>query len=132
MRATSCGEVRKIAGRAILDYVARANAYISDNLRDTELSVGTIATSVGLSPGYLQQIYRTVTGLTVAQSILDRRLAHCRKELADPSLREESITAILFRWGFSESSSFSRALRRAFGVSPRQYRRLRRAGKITS
>jgi AraC-like DNA-binding protein len=131
MRATSCGEVRKIAGRAILDYVARANAYISDNLRDTELSVGTIATSVGLSPGYLQQIYRTVTGLTVAQSILERRLAHCRKELADPSLREESITAILFRWGFSESSSFSRAFRRAFGVSPREYRRLCRSGSAS-
>jgi AraC-like DNA-binding protein len=126
MRATLRGEARKIADRVMFGHVARANAYISDHLRDTELSVEKIANAIGISSGHLQQIYRSATDLTVAQSILDRRLAHCRNELADPSLMEESITAISFRWGFSESSSFSRAFRRVFGVSPRQYRKLRR------
>ena len=122
MRATVRGEARKIARHVISDYLDRANAFISDNLHDTKLSVERVARSVGISAGYLQQLYRAATNLTVAQSILDRRLANCRKELADPSLADESLTNIAFRWGFSESSSFSRAFRRTFGVNPRQYR----------
>lgn len=122
LRATGHAEVIKIAQYARPGYVARADAYISDHLHDAELSVEQVANSAGISAGYLQQLYRAATGHSVAQAILDRRLANCRKELADPSLAHESVTTIAFRWGFSESSSFSRAFRRAFGVSPRQYR----------
>ncbi|MGA7806639.1 helix-turn-helix domain-containing protein [Bradyrhizobium sp.] len=127
LRATLRGAARKIADHAIPDHVARADAYISDHLHDAELSVEHVAWSVGVSPSHLQEIYRAATDLTVAQSIRDRRLANCRKELADPSLTDDSITSIAFRWGFSESSSFSRAFRRAFGISPRRYRKLCRA-----
>jgi AraC-like DNA-binding protein len=128
MRATLRGEAQKIAGHVISDYVARANAYISDHLHDAELSVERIARSIGVSAGYLQQLYRAATSLTLAQSILDLRLTNCRRELSDPSLAKESVTSIAFRWGFSESSSFSRAFRRTFGMSPRQYRQLSRGG----
>ena len=122
MRATLRGETKKIAGRLISDYLAQANAFVLDNLHCRELSVERVAKSVGISAGYLQQLHRAATNLTVAQAILDQRLANCRRDLADPSLAEASITSIAFRWGFSESSSFSRAFRRTFGVSPRQYR----------
>jgi AraC-like DNA-binding protein len=116
-----------IARSVISDHVARANAYIMDNLHDADLSVEDVARSVGLSAGHLQQLYRAATSLTIAQSILDQRLAKCRKELADPSLSQESVTKIAFRWGFAESSSFSRSFRRTFGMSPRQFRQLGRA-----
>jgi AraC-like DNA-binding protein len=127
MRATGHGEARKITRHSVANYVVSADTYISDHLHDCELSVEQVARSVGISAGHLQQLYRAATGLGVAQSILDRRLASCRKELADPSLSAQSVTAIAFRWGFSESSSFSRAFRRAFGVSPRQYRQRSRS-----
>jgi AraC-like DNA-binding protein len=126
MRATRHGETQRSVGYTISDYLDRADAFISDHLHDAELSVERVARSIGISAGYLQQLYRAATDLTVAQSILDQRLANCRKELADPSRADESITDIAFRWGFSESSSFSRAFRRTVGVSPRQYRQLSR------
>jgi AraC-like DNA-binding protein len=128
MRAARRDDGRKIAGRAASGYVARTEAYISQNLHDAGLSVERVASSVGISAGYLQQLYRAAKNLSVAQSILDQRLANCRRELVDPSLAEESITSIAFRWGFSESSSFSRAFRRTFGLSPRQYRQRQIAG----
>jgi AraC-like DNA-binding protein len=128
MRARRRDEGRQIAGHAICDHVALASWYISQNLHDAGLSVERVAGSIGISAGYLQQLYRAAKNLSVAQSILDQRLANCRRELADPSLAQESITSIAFRWGFSESSSFSRAFRRTFGLSPRQYRQQQIAG----
>ena len=128
MRAARRDEPWKMTGPAISDHVARASLYISQNLHDAGLSVERVANSIGISAGYLQQLYRAAKSLSVAQSILDQRLANCRRELADPSLAEESITSIAFRWGFSESSSFSRAFRRTFGLSPRQYRQRQIAG----
>jgi hypothetical protein len=53
-------------------------------------------------------------GRTVGEYIRERRLVCCRRDLADASLAHQSITSIAFRWGFSESSSFSRAFRQAF------------------
>jgi AraC-like DNA-binding protein len=126
MRATRRSEARKIVAHSISGYVAHADAYISDHLHDSDLSLEQIARSAGISSGYLQQLYRAAKGATIGQSIHNRRLARCRKDLADPSLAKQSVTSIAFRWGFSESSSFSRAFRRAFGVSPRQYRQLSR------
>jgi AraC-like DNA-binding protein len=51
-----------------------------------------------------------------------RWLARCRRDLADLGLRRHSITSIAYRWGYAEASSFSRAFRAAYGISPRRYR----------
>jgi AraC-like DNA-binding protein len=103
-------------------YFARACAYVSDSLGDPFLSVERIADAVGLSSGHLQQVFRQSCGSTVGEYVRERRLACCRRDLADASLAHQSITSIAFRWGFSESSSFSRAFRQAFRTSPRRYR----------
>ena len=103
-------------------YFARACACISESLGDPLLSVEQIAEAVGLSSGHLQQVFRQSSGSTVGEYIRERRLAGCRRDLADAGLAHQSITSIAFRWGFSESSSFSRAFRHAFQTSPRRYR----------
>ena len=103
-------------------YFARACGYISEALGDPHLSVEQIAEAIGLSSGHLQHIFRQSSGSTVGDYVRERRLAYCRRDLADASLTHQSITSIAFRWGFSESSSFSRAFRNAFQTSPRQYR----------
>jgi transcriptional regulator GlxA family with amidase domain len=50
------------------------------------------------------------------------RLARCRRELADPSLRHRSIAQVAQSWGFGDMTHFSRLFRDIFGVSPRGYR----------
>jgi len=104
----------------------RASLYIAEHLSDTKLSVERIADAIGLSSGHLQEIFRDNSGHTIADYVRQQRLAMCRRDLADASLGRDSITSIAFRWGFSESSSFSRAFRNAFQMTPRQYRRVSR------
>jgi AraC-like DNA-binding protein len=109
-------------GRASASCFARACAYIAEALGDPLLSVEQIAEAIGISSGHLQHIFRQSSGGTVGEYVRERRLAYCRRDLADASLIHQSITSIAFRWGFSESSSFSRAFRNAFQISPRRYR----------
>jgi AraC family transcriptional regulator, positive regulator of tynA and feaB len=100
----------------------RATLYVAEHLGDPLLSVEKIARAIGLSSGHLQEIFRASSGTTIAEYVRQQRLARCRRDLADPSLIDNSITSIAFRGGFSESSSFSRAFRNAFRTSPRRYR----------
>jgi AraC-like DNA-binding protein len=103
-------------------HFSRASAYIIAHLGDRLLSVERAAKAVGLSAGHLHQVFRRATGATVGDYIRGQRLERCRRDLADQSLRHQSITAIAYRWGFSETSSLSRAFRAAYGTSPRRYR----------
>jgi AraC-like DNA-binding protein len=103
-------------------HFARASAYIADHLHDPALSVSRIAKALGVSAGHLHEIFRSAAGSTVGSYVRCERLARCRRDLADPSLRRHSITSIAYRWGFAEASSFSRAFRAAYRTSPRRYR----------
>ncbi|SHL74438.1 transcriptional regulator, AraC family [Bradyrhizobium lablabi] len=116
------GNIGRRGHNASAFYFARACAYISESLGDPFLSIEKIAEAVGLSSGHLQQVFRQSSGGTVGEYVRERRLAGCRRDLADASLAHQSITSIAFRWGFSESSSLSRAFRNAFQTSPRRYR----------
>ena len=108
-------------------HFARASLYIVDHLRDSALSVERIAHATGISPGHLHEVFRRMTGGTIGDYIRAQRLERCRRDLADQSLRHQSITFIAHRWGFAEASSLSRAFRAAYQTSPRRYRQEKQA-----
>ena len=108
-------------------HFARASLYIIDHLRDSTLSVERIAHATGISPGHLHEVFRRVTGGTIGDFVRVQRLERCRRDLADQSLRHQSITFIAHRWGFSEASSLSRAFRAAYQTSPRRFRQAKQA-----
>ncbi len=96
--------------------------YIAEHLTDHDLSVASIAEGLGVSP---RTIYKLFEGdeMTISRRILAARLERCRRDLADPLLRHRSITEIAFRNGFRDAAHFTRAFKRAFGTTPRDYRR---------
>ncbi|GGL70825.1 AraC family transcriptional regulator [Streptomyces fumigatiscleroticus] len=96
-------------------------AFIERNLGDPALSPSAVASAHGISPRYLQRILQE-QGTTAAAFIRERRLARCRRDLADPALREVPVHAIGARWGFRSASDFNRAFRAAIGLTPGQYR----------
>ena len=103
---------------------AQIRACIQAHLRDPEFSVKSLARELDLSPRYLQMIFDD-DGESISQSIRRQRLEGCRRDLADPALRDHSVTAIAFRWGFNSAAHFCRAFRARFGTSASEFRAAR-------
>lgn len=102
--------------------VAQVYRFIDENLASPELSSSTIAAAHFVSVRQLQKVFES-EGESVTTIIRNRRLARCRRDLADPGLYERPIAALAARWGFLDPAHFSRLFRTTYGASPREYRR---------
>jgi AraC-like DNA-binding protein len=102
-------------------HLERIKAYVRDNLRDPELSIGTLSRALQLSPGHIHRLFQREP-LPLGHTIWAQRLEACRCELGDPQQGHRSITEIAFGWGFNGAAHFSRAFKERFGVSPREWR----------
>jgi AraC-like DNA-binding protein len=100
----------------------RIHAFIETNLGDPNLSPERIARANAISVRYLHKLFES-EGATVCEWIRDRRLERCRRDLADPTLRGETILTIASRWGLTTAAHFSRVFRDAYGCSPREFRK---------
>jgi AraC-like DNA-binding protein len=124
------GAMRAVLGtvidspRSVL--LAQIRTYIDANLGDPGLSPRAIAERHYISVRALHKLFEAEQ-LTVGRLIRHRRLDRCRAELADPALAGEPVQAIASRWGLANPSHFARVFRTAYGCSPQEYRRARRA-----
>ncbi|MBI5088342.1 MAG: helix-turn-helix domain-containing protein [Actinobacteria bacterium] len=104
-----------------ISLAARVQTYVHHHLRDVDLGPAKIAAANGISVRALYALYETLD-VSLEQSIIQQRLDGARADLAAPRLRHRSIERIARDWGFVNPSFFSTRFRRAFGVSPRQWR----------
>lgn len=99
----------------------RIQASVLRRLGEPDLSPGVLAAAHHISVSYLHRLFQE-QGTTVAGWVRAQRLERARRDLADPALRHVPIHGIASRWGFSHAADFSRAFRRTYGASPRDYR----------
>jgi AraC-like DNA-binding protein len=99
----------------------RIRQHVLANLHDPSLSVQSTSAALQLSVSSLYRVFES-QGTTLSEWIWNQRLDRCRRDLADPLLANQSVIQIAFRWGFSDASHLSRAFKRAFGLSPRDFR----------
>jgi AraC-like DNA-binding protein len=102
--------------------LARIQAYIEANLGDPALSPSGIAAHHNISRRYLYRLLEG-TGESVRDFMRRRRLERCRAALADPWQNIRGVSEIAFAWGFNDASHFSHVFSKAYGTSPREYRR---------
>ncbi|WP_052422858.1 AraC family transcriptional regulator [Nonomuraea candida] len=101
--------------------VMRIQAFVQEHLRDPAMTPRALAVQHHISTSYLHRLFQE-RGLTVGGYIRTQRLERARRDLADPALGSVPIHNIAARWGFSHAADFSRAFRRAYGVSPKDFR----------
>jgi AraC family transcriptional regulator len=100
-----------------INRINKALAYIDSHLDDT-INLETLAQVANFSAFHFHRIFLGVTGETPNQYIKRRRI---EKAAWLVGLNNKSMTQIAHECGFSSSSTFSRAFREHFGVSPSQW-----------
>jgi AraC-like DNA-binding protein/quercetin dioxygenase-like cupin family protein len=84
------------------------------------ISLATIASEVGLTPGYLTTLVRRKTGRSVQRWITERRMAAARRLLRETDLTVEAVAA---RTGYRQPGLFIKHFRRDHAVTPAAWRR---------
>lgn len=105
---------------------SKAMATIDAHLCEQELTPSLVAKEADVS---LRSLYRIFAQkeLVVAQHIKRRRLQLCAERLRN-NTNVESLSALCYACGFSDTSYFSTAFKQHFGLSPGQYRDRVRGG----
>lgn len=98
---------------------AAMDRYIERHLFDDTITPAAVAQAHGVSTRTVNRIFHS-SGQTISDVIRLRRLARAREEVAESN---RSITLIAHRWGFADTSHFSRSFKAHYGVSPSDYRR---------
>ncbi|MDX3228319.1 helix-turn-helix domain-containing protein [Streptomyces sp. ME19-01-6] len=97
-------------------------SFIIRNLGEPHLSPQLIAAEHHISVRYLHHLFqhdmRTVRGF-----LQEQRLEHCRADLTNPSHPGRTVGVIRARWGFRDDPVFCRAFKKAYGMSPGEYRK---------
>jgi AraC-like DNA-binding protein len=96
--------------------VRRAERLIID-CADTPITVGAVASELGVSVRTIQAGFRQWRSTTPREFLREIRLQRVRDELSRPS-NSTSVTSVAMRWGFMHAGRFSSYYRARFGESP--------------
>ncbi|MFB0613600.1 helix-turn-helix domain-containing protein [Aurantiacibacter poecillastricola] len=102
--------------------VRRALDFIELNLSVAGLTAEAVAQDQRISRRRLDQLMLQSFGHSIASHLWSRRLEQAAVDLRDPSRAGQSIAQIAFANGFEDAAHFTRAFKRRFSQTPRQWR----------
>ncbi|WP_212523505.1 helix-turn-helix domain-containing protein [Actibacterium sp. MT2.3-13A] len=106
-------------------HLSRIKRVIGEDFSNPALVPSAVAAACGISTRYLHELCRS-DGASLRQRIREARLSAAHRRLSSPG-GTRSITEVAYGCGFSDASSFARAFRARFGVTPRALRDQARA-----
>ena len=90
--------------------------YINSNL-ENDFSIDTIASEFFISKYYLMRKFKNQIGSSIHNYVVQKRLILARSLISDGL----SMSSVCSRCGFNDYSSFVRAFKKVYGVSPSNY-----------
>lgn len=123
VREEPCSRTRTLEVRR-----QQIKSFIDRHFATQDLSIATIARHLRLSPRYIQMAF-AADEITPSEYLRKRRLEESLRLLENPAEARTTITEIAMSCGFSSSAYFATEFRRAYGMSPRDYRASVRGGE---
>lgn len=99
-------------------YVVEALSYISEHYGEQDISVGTVADSLGISEGHLSHVFKKETDYTVAAYITRVRMKNAMRLLTDVRNKVYEVAEMV---GYRDLPHFSATFKKTVGVTPSEY-----------
>jgi two-component system response regulator YesN len=96
----------------------RLQVLIDQSLSDPDLSLTSVAHSLGYAPNYLSSLFKNLFGVPFQEYVLSHRLEKAKLLLLTTSLKNYEIAE---RVGFEDVNYFNTRFKLKYGVSPKQY-----------
>lgn len=100
------------------DRIRNMLSFIHNHYQD-KITVAQIADAIGISEREAMRSFRKSLNQSPIEYLISYRLNEAKKLLQNSAL---TITEICYQCGFSDSSYFGKAFRKAYGLTPREYR----------
>ena len=101
--------------------IKKVCTYVDENLA-SDISLDTAADFAGVSSFYLSKLFKEEKGETFINYISDKRLEKSRQLLEQTELSIKEITAEV---GYNDQNYFSRIFKSKYGLSPKEYRKVK-------
>ncbi|GAB4371906.1 MAG: hypothetical protein Kow009_08040 [Spirochaetales bacterium] len=105
--------------RRKLELIRRVKEIVEQNLSDRSLGTEKIATEVGLSAGYLRELFKAMEGVSLLEYLGRQRLEVAKHLLQTSDL---SVREVCDRSGFLNYSYFITYFKKNTGYTPKEYR----------
>jgi AraC family transcriptional regulator len=89
---------------------------------ESELSLGDLARTAGLSPHHFASAFKATTGTSPHRYVIERRIDRARELLRQ---NDKTISEIAYAVGFSSQSHLTANFHRTTGITPRRFRQAR-------
>ena len=104
-----------------------ARKYIESNYANENLTLGEVASKIGITPNYLSSIFGKDDGENFSEYLNRIRIQKAAQLLKSSSM---SIDNIAHEVGYSDSFYFSKVFRKLIGITPREYRKMQTVRKL--
>lgn len=112
-------EHQSYADKKNLHIIAPAISYLKKHIYDCKLRTETLHSVCGISGTYFRKIFQANYGTSPQKYILSKRLSRAKSIIDNGDF--DTIAEIAAAVGYSDPLYFSRAFKKAYGVSPSQY-----------
>lgn len=100
--------------------INKTEDYIEINL-DKRITLSDVANNVNFSEYHFHRLFSKYSNETLKQFITRIKMERSAIYLAINS--ETSITEIAFKYGYNSSSSYNKAFKKRYGISPTKFRK---------
>ena len=90
------------------------------NHNDEALTLNALSKKLGYSMFHTTRKFKQISGMQLKDYLRNRNLAFALKEVRDS---KKTILDIAFDYGFSSNEAFTRAFKKAYGITPSKYRK---------